>query len=417
MAMEPRRGHPPPDAPDRRRRLHIHGITEMPASYDAEVAEPFCDLRAASNMSEEDLAATLSTRVEVVQALEQGALFALPPWTETCRVVTGYGTLLNLDVRPLLRRIYAQIEAGIVESRPKAMPDLPVMPQTQDADFEFPETAGEPMLPQGAPQPPEPPAWPEPPPLAPDRRSEPRQGSGRPINRHPSRIMPIRSSEANQAKPPGRSSRPTSTAIPAALPDTATTAPIIAAALRPQQSAPGQQAFPQQPPPPAAPPQAYGNAPRQTPASAPVANGRDVTAPVAPEEKAPRRGLLKWGIVAPLSRPPSLGYGCSWRLSEPPRRKRATKLRNRPTLRPIQTIRVAARPIVCRAPSSWLQSRHEHDSDREARQACRTLGKRPGDACDEFGPGNICALVARIRRAGSDRRHHRCAAQSQARAG
>jgi hypothetical protein len=299
MAMEPRRGHPPPDAPDRRRRLHIHGITEMPASYDAEVAELFRDLRAASNMSEEDLAATLSTRVEVVQALEQGALFALPPWTETCRVVTGYGTLLNLDVRPLLRRIYAQIEAGIVELRPKAMPDLPVMPQTQDADFEFPETAGEPMLPQGAPQPPEPPAWPEPPPLAPDRRAEPRQGSGRPNqpSPQPNQAYPQQRSQPGQAPRP-QQPFPQAPQFQQPYPTQQQRPPSSPPPYAPQ-SAPGQQAFRQQPaPPPPAPPHPYGNAPRQTPASAPVANGRDVTAPVAPEEKAPRRGLLKWGIVA-----------------------------------------------------------------------------------------------------------------------
>ncbi len=108
-------------------RLHIHGIKEMPAGYDAEVAELFQDLRAASGLSEADLAAQLATRPEVVQALEQGALFALPPWPETYRVVATYGTLLNLDVQPLLRRIYAQVEAGIVELAPKSMPDVPFM--------------------------------------------------------------------------------------------------------------------------------------------------------------------------------------------------------------------------------------------------------------------------------------------------
>jgi transcriptional regulator with XRE-family HTH domain len=108
-------------------RLHIHGIKEMPAGYDAEVAELFRDLRAASGLSEADLAAQLATRPEVVQALEQGALFALPPWPETYRVVATYGTLLNLDVQPLLRRIYAQVEAGIVELAPKSMPDVPFM--------------------------------------------------------------------------------------------------------------------------------------------------------------------------------------------------------------------------------------------------------------------------------------------------
>ena len=302
MATEPRRGNPPPDAPDRRRRLHIHGITEMPASYDAEVAELFRDLRAASNMSEADLAATLSTRVEVVQALEQGALFALPPWTETCRVVAGYGTLLNLDVRPLLRRIYAQIEAGIVELRPKSMPDLPVMPQTQDADFEFPETGA--ILPQGAPQPPEPPAWPEPPPLSPDRRAEPRQGGSRPNQPPPP--------QPNQAYPPQRSQPGQAPRPPQPFPQGQhPQQPYPAQQQRPQpspspyaqqQPSLGQQDFrqqqPHQPRPPAAQPQAYGNAARQSPVAASVANGRDMTAPAKSEEKAPRRGLLKWGIVA-----------------------------------------------------------------------------------------------------------------------
>ena len=118
-------------------RLNIHGIKEMPAGYDAEVAELFRDLRSASGLSEADLAAQLATRPEVVQALEQGALYALPPWPETYRVVATYGTLLNLDVRPLLRRIYAQVEAGIVGLAPKAMPDVPFMAPPEGIEREF----------------------------------------------------------------------------------------------------------------------------------------------------------------------------------------------------------------------------------------------------------------------------------------
>jgi hypothetical protein len=134
MPTEPRHVavNPSPDAA--RRRLHIHGIKEMPSGYDAEVAELFRDLRSASNLTETDLAARLGTRVEVVQALEQGALYALPPWAETCRIVNGYGALLSLDVRPLLRRIYAQLEAGIVELKPRSVPDLPTM-DPPDAEF------------------------------------------------------------------------------------------------------------------------------------------------------------------------------------------------------------------------------------------------------------------------------------------
>lgn len=115
----------------------------MPSGYDAEVAELFRDLRAATTLSEMDLAARIGTRPEVVQALEQGVLNALPPWAETCRVVNAYGTLLNLDVRPLLRRIYAQLEAGIVELQPKPMPEVPTMTPRDSGDFGFP-SAGAP---------------------------------------------------------------------------------------------------------------------------------------------------------------------------------------------------------------------------------------------------------------------------------
>ena len=121
----------------------------MPAGYDAEVASLFRDLRVASNLTETDLAARIAAPVEVVHALEQGAIYALPPWPETCRVVNAYGTLLNLDTRPLLRRIYAQLEAGVVELGPKPT-DVPVM---------VPPASGPPGQ---APQPPQaaPPAWP-----------------------------------------------------------------------------------------------------------------------------------------------------------------------------------------------------------------------------------------------------------------
>lgn len=91
----------------------------MPAGFDAEVAELFRDLRLASNLSEADLARRLGTRPDVVQALEEGRLYALPPWPETSRIISGYGTLLDLDVGPLLRRVFAQVEAGVI---PKVAP-------------------------------------------------------------------------------------------------------------------------------------------------------------------------------------------------------------------------------------------------------------------------------------------------------
>ena len=172
----------------------------MPAGYDAEVAELFRDLRAATALSEMELAARLGTRADVVQALEQGALYALPPWAETCRVVNAYGALLNLDVRPLLRRIYAQLEAGIVELQPKPMPDVPMMtPPADPQDYSFaPSNAGGssapnpldiPWPPPGQQAPPQRNAWPNgptapsPQPQAPGRtRSRSRKRRGRTRN-------------------------------------------------------------------------------------------------------------------------------------------------------------------------------------------------------------------------------------------
>ena len=149
----------------------------MPSGYDAEVAELFRDLRAATALSEMDLAARIGTRPEVVQALEQGALHALPPWAETCRVVNAYGAMLNLDVRPLLRRIYAQLEAGIVELQPKPMPDVPIMTPPDSGDFAS-GNAGAAPNPLDNPWPPTPgqppqPSWPNPGPAGAPRTRRP----------------------------------------------------------------------------------------------------------------------------------------------------------------------------------------------------------------------------------------------------
>jgi transcriptional regulator with XRE-family HTH domain len=247
MATEPRQIPGDPSSDAARRRLNIHGIKEMPAGYDAEVAELFRDLRAASNLSETDLAARLGTRMEVVQALEQGALYALPPWPETCRIVNGYGALLHLDVRPLLRRIYAQLEAGIVELQPKTMPDVPTMNTPEAMDFGYGANWGAP-----------------PPPQAP--RPSPQQAYPQPQNQWPG------------APPPA-----------------------------PAQYQPPQPQYPQQPQanrhPQPRPVQAHAPQPHPQPPLAPQpqpASPLDVEFPVVPTAEKPKRksALLKWGLVA-----------------------------------------------------------------------------------------------------------------------
>jgi hypothetical protein len=225
-------------------RLHIHGIKEMPAGYDAEVAELFRDLRVASGLSETDLAAQLATRLEVVQALEQGALYALPPWPETCRVVSSYGTLLNLDVRPLLRRVYAQVEAGIVELAPKAMPDVPFMAPPEDINREF----------QAQLRPSTPPA-PEPFPIPSRQAASPAP----------------RATQAARAQPP----QPRQTQEPQ---------------FRPQPQPRGQPQAAPQPQPQTAPPPPPQPKPRTAPRAAP--------ADAKPEPKVRRWAtLLKWGLI------------------------------------------------------------------------------------------------------------------------
>ena len=248
-------------------RLHIHGIKEMPAGYDAEVAELFRDLRAASNLSEADLASRLATRLEVVRALEQGALYALPPWAETSRVVNAYGLLLNLDVRPLLRRIYAQVEAGIVGLEPQPMPDVPMMPPRGPLDVPF-EAGRRAPAPPPYPAPPWPqaPSWSPPAETVADRRAQPRPAWDAPMERAP---------QAPQMPPPQ---------------------------ARPPQGPPAPARPPQGPPPQARPPQIpppqQVRSPQAPPAQAPTSQTRTVPAGKQAPAKRGRLGLLKWGIAA-----------------------------------------------------------------------------------------------------------------------
>jgi len=258
----------------------------MPAGYDAEVAELFRDLRAASNLTETDLAARIATPIEVVQALEQGAIYALPPWPETCRVVNAYGTLLNLDTRPLLRRIYAQLEAGIVELRPKTMPDVPMMtPQAGgDAGLGAGNNLGQAPARQPQAMPPQAPSQQVPWPNGPQRAPQ------APSPQAPSQQTPWPSS-APQFPQEGFGGMAKQAPQPPAWPN------------GPQASQPQARPSPPRPPSRPAQPQPQGYQQPQSypsePAAAPL-QGEDATFPGEPEP-APKRkkpALLKWGIAA-----------------------------------------------------------------------------------------------------------------------
>lgn len=266
----------------------------MPAGYDAEVAELFRDLRAASNLTETDLAARIATPIEVVKALEQGAIYALPPWPETCRVVNAYGTLLNLDTRPLLRRIYAQLEAGIVELRPKTMPDVPVMAPQTGGDAAFGTNSGQSprQAPQAAPQAP---SWPN------------GQGAPQPQAPQPRAPQP----QAPQPRAPQAPQAPQPQAWPGGAPQYPQTMPGGQRPPAPQ--APQAPAWPNgpqapQPQPQAYPPEPQYQQPRQAYAQeAPAQPQEDASFPgdaafsgeaVEEEPKQKKPALLKWGIGA-----------------------------------------------------------------------------------------------------------------------
>jgi hypothetical protein len=68
----------------------------------AEVGRFFLDLRRAFRASQAQIAQRLSTRIDIIAALEAGHVQALPPWPETCRIVRTYAQLARLDPRPAL---------------------------------------------------------------------------------------------------------------------------------------------------------------------------------------------------------------------------------------------------------------------------------------------------------------------------
>jgi hypothetical protein len=256
-----------------------------------------------------ELAARLGTRADVVQALEQGALYALPPWAETCRVVNAYGALLNLDVRPLLRRIYAQLEAGIVELQPKPMPDVPMMtPPAEPQDYSFaPSNAGGssapnpldiPWPPPGQQAPPQRNAWPNgptppsPQPQAPWQNAQPQPQAPWP-NPHQPQYQPQArpgSQPAPQAPRPNPQPQPQRQAQPQGQPQGQPQRPTQPRAPQPQAQG---QARPQPMPPRPAPP------PEPHPLDADF--GEPVPLEPTPEPAKPKRrrpALLKWGLGA-----------------------------------------------------------------------------------------------------------------------
>jgi hypothetical protein len=277
MPAEPPDGAVPRGARAAGRRLHIHGIKEMPAGFDAELAALFRDLRGATNLSLGDLAGQLGTQPNVIQALEEGAVYALPPWPETERVVDGYGALLGLDVRPLLRRIHAQLTADIAEPVRRTQPAAPQVsppPPPPNGGQMRPMPPLGPVAEQARPTA-QPQAQPRPHPQQP--QPQPRSGPAGP------RPEPVQG-----GAPPPPPSWPPPGQAPGAPPQLGA----------PPQS--GQRTAPDQPNRlQASKPQAMAEWSAQTEAAPAQQRRRADQAPPQPEAEAPKRksGVVKWGLI------------------------------------------------------------------------------------------------------------------------
>ena len=94
---------------------------------EAEVARFFQELRAAFRMSQAQAAQRLSTRIDIISALEEGDVAVLPPWPECCRIVRTYTGLVGLDPRPILHSLETLL--AIAARTPKPAPKRTLVPQ------------------------------------------------------------------------------------------------------------------------------------------------------------------------------------------------------------------------------------------------------------------------------------------------
>jgi hypothetical protein len=216
--------------------------------------------------------------------------------------------LLNLDVRPLLRRIYAQLEAGIVELQPKPMPDVPMMtPPADPQDYSFaPSNAGGasapnpldiPWPPPGQQMPPQRnnawpngPAGPSPQPQAPWQNAQPQPQAPRSNPQQPQRQPQAWPGGQPAPQAPRQNPQPQRQAQPQGQPQGQPQRPPQPRAPQPQ---PQVQARPQpMPPRPAPPPEPH---PLDADFGEPVPL-EPTTEPAKPKRRRP--ALLKWGLGA-----------------------------------------------------------------------------------------------------------------------
>ncbi len=78
---------------------------EGPDYRDEQISELFTAMGHASQLTTGQLAQRLQTREDFIIALQEGALDKLPEWEEISVVVAHYAHFMNIDERPILRRL------------------------------------------------------------------------------------------------------------------------------------------------------------------------------------------------------------------------------------------------------------------------------------------------------------------------
>lgn len=104
------------------------------AGNDPVIAQIFVTMRGTLGCRVEDVAGQLGTSSATIMHLEAGHVHALPPWSETLRIIEAYGRLLGIDVGSVLDRLQqysaqpgplAQLERALAATGPAVAAAVP----------------------------------------------------------------------------------------------------------------------------------------------------------------------------------------------------------------------------------------------------------------------------------------------------
>ena len=84
--------------------------------FDEQIADLFQVMGRATKLNRAQLAQQLSTSESVIEALELGALDRLPEWDEVSKVAAAYARFVNIDERPLLRRLREKLTEHMLKN-------------------------------------------------------------------------------------------------------------------------------------------------------------------------------------------------------------------------------------------------------------------------------------------------------------